>query len=497
MSAGDVAALQLLMVTAEDLRTLGVTSSVAQKILEATADVPTRAPAIAKKSRLFSPQYKWSRLEIQSPSVIPADEGKATQDLFIHPNAIVMVEIPAPPGAKDFDRRNPPGLVQLGELLRVGDVWKLTQLPQPLEGEGTITTTSVLMQPLLAGASEIAAPSPEMQKLIEELQKLDENPPKFDSAPAAQLASYNARRADLLMNLVSLANGPDEKAQFLKQCVDGLAAAVQTDTYPAGLKRIQDIETNLTRTQPKSAVLPYVAYRRITSQYAVDMKTASQQDQPKVQKAWLDALTAFVDDYPDAEDTPDAMWQLATAEEFASNQSAAIAWYQKLAKAKPGTLAADKAQGALRRIALQGKGFQLNGPALDGGPINTAQYRGKVLLVVYWATWSKLFTDDLPALRALYQQYKGKGFEVLGVCLDVPAGTPQQQKAQLTGYVRQSNIPWPQIYEPGGLDSPPAVQYGIIALPTMILIDKDGEVVSRQSSVDDLKQQLPKLLGAK
>src|SRR5581483_4858606 len=186
------------------------------------------------------------------------------------------------------------------------------------------------------------------------------------------------------------------------------------------------------------------------------------------------------------------MWQLATAEEFASNQTEAIKWYQKLAKEKNGSLPGNKAEGALRRIGMTGKQFRLTGASLEGGKIDTAAYRGKTLLVVYWATWSNLFTTDLPQIRALHQQYRNKGFEVVGVCLDIPSGTPAQQVATLKKFLQTSNVPWPEIYEPGGLDSPPAVQYGIIALPTYILIDKNGEVLSRQSSVQELKELLPK-----
>src|SRR5262249_12258494 len=151
---------------------------------------------------------------------------------------------------------------------------------------------------------------------------------------------------------------------------------------------------------------------------AVDMRTAAQADQSKVQKDWLESLSNFVKAWPDAEDGPDAMWQLATAEEFAGNQTEAVNWYKRLSKDKRGSLPAEKSEGALRRLNLKGQPFILNGPGLEGGQINTAAYKNRVLLVVYWATWSNLFTADLPQLRALHQQYKAKGFDVLGVCLD-------------------------------------------------------------------------------
>jgi hypothetical protein len=493
MTTGDLAGLQLLMVTDDDLKALGITPSVSQKILESTADAGTKATAILRKSKLLTQRTKWVRFDAQMPGSIPADEGKAAQDLQVYEAAMAVVELPGPAGKDPVT-----GLVQIGEMVRIGEIWKLTQVPLPIEGNDPITSSGVLMQPVLTSAGpDISLPSPELQKILTELQKLDEKPPQFGIATPAQLAAYNARRADLLYEAYKLAEGADEKVQFFKQYVDGLAAAVQTDAYPAGLARIEKAEAELEKSSPKSPVLPYVIYRRIMSRYSADMKTATQQQQQTVQTAWLESLSGFVKDYPDSEDVADAIWQLAVAEEFGGNQTAAINWYQRLAKDKRGTPPAEKATGALRRLNLKGQPFLLNGPDLAGGAVNTAAYRGKLLLVVYWASWSDLFKTDLPQLRLLHQQYRAKGFEIVGVCLDMPTGTRPQQVAEIQKYIQQNNIPWPQIFEPNGLDGGPAVQYGIIALPTMILVDmreQRNEVVSRQSSVSELKELLPKLL---
>ena len=64
-------------------------------------------------------------------------------------------------------------------------------------------------------------------------------------------------------------------------------------------------------------------------------------------------------------------------------------------------------------------------------------------------------------------------------------------------FLKQYRVPWPQVHEPGGLESPPAKTFGIISLPTMFLVGPDGKVVTRNPSVPDLKTQLPELLKAK
>ncbi len=488
MTTGDTSLMQTLMVTPADLQSLGVNSQLAAKILETAASAPSDMQAVMAKSKVMSPQSRWIRFDAQMPGVIPVDEGKSRSDLYVYENAMVVIETGAP-GSQ-------PALVQIGEMIRVGEVWKLTKVPTPIESNSTsITAGGVLMQPLLGDPATdlIAAPSPETQKLIEALQKLDQSQPQLGVAKPAELSAYNAQRADLLLRLMAMANSEEEKAQFLRQCVDGLAAAIQTDAYPEGLERLRTMEAEQ-RRNPRSTVLPYITYRRIMSEYSISMKSAEGEKQQQVQEDWLKSLANFIEVYPEADDAGDAMLQLAVAQEFGGKLKDATEWYARLAKDKSGSTAASKAEGAIRRLEMKGKPFALTGQGLTGGPINTASYRGKTLLVFYWATWCQPCQADLPALRALYQQYQSRGFEIVGVCLDIPAGTRPQQVAQLQQYLQSNRVTWPQIYEEGGLDSPPATHFGIISLPTMFLVDSKGVVVSRSSSVDELKTVLPQIL---
>ena len=108
--------------------------------------------------------------------------------------------------------------------------------------------------------------------------------------------------------------------------------------------------------------------------------------------------------------------------------------------------------------------------------------------MVYWATWCKPCTAELPTLQALFRQYRTRGFEVIGVNLD-------QDRTPVSGYLTQHRVTWPQLHEPGGLDSRPAREFGILSLPTMFLVDRQGTVVNAAATLDDLKTELPKLLG--
>ena len=92
----------------------------------------------------------------------------------------------------------------------------------------------------------------------------------------------------------------------------------------------------------------------------------------------------------------------------------------------------------------------------------------------------------MPALKELMTKY-GQSFTVLGVSLDTNA-------KDLNAYLAENRLPWPQIYEEGGLDSLPANQLGILTLPTMILVDQEGKVVNRNIAIADVEAEVKKLL---
>jgi len=106
-----------------------------------------------------------------------------------------------------------------------------------------------------------------------------------------------------------------------------------------------------------------------------------------------------------------------------------------------------------------------------------------VVAVVFWATWSTQFVSDVPVLRALYEQYGDRGFEIVGVNLD-------QQPSIVTDFTKQSRITWSNIYQPGGLDAPLAQQFGLVSVPTIFLIGRDGRVISNGLTINDLKAKL-------
>ena len=135
--------------------------------------------------------------------------------------------------------------------------------------------------------------------------------------------------------------------------------------------------------------------------------------------------------------------------------------------------------------------MSLSGPTLDGKTVSAADFGGKSLLVVYWMSLTEPDRRELADLLAVYDKHKGQGFEVLSVNLDPDRSTVE-------AYLKEQSLPWPVIFEEGGLDSRPANDLGIIATPTMILVSPEGKVVSHQiRKASEVEKYLEKPLASK
>ena len=108
---------------------------------------------------------------------------------------------------------------------------------------------------------------------------------------------------------------------------------------------------------------------------------------------------------------------------------------------------------------------------LDGKPISLGDYRGKVVLLDFWAVWCGPCLGEIPGIKAVYEKYHDKGFEVIGVSLDEDA-------AVLREFIKEKEVPWRQILDSEGFGGTFAKRYGIRSIPAPFLIDREGKVIS-------------------
>lgn len=122
-------------------------------------------------------------------------------------------------------------------------------------------------------------------------------------------------------------------------------------------------------------------------------------------------------------------------------------------------------------------------PDAQGKTVKLSEFKGKVVLIDFWASWCGPCRKAMPGLRKAYAANKAKGFEIYGISLD-------EDKADWKKAVAADKIAWTQVNEPGGWESRTAKAWNIEALPSAFLLDKQGKVIA----IDPTEAQLNDLL---
>ena len=138
---------------------------------------------------------------------------------------------------------------------------------------------------------------------------------------------------------------------------------------------------------------------------------------------------------------------------------------------------------------IEGKPLTIAGKTIDGTQFTSADWKGKVVLVDFWATWCGPCMAELPRVKKIYADFHPKGLEIIGVSCDNNAQDLTQFRA------KNPDAPWPQLFDPATAGwHPLATQYGVQGIPTMFLIDKKGVLrsVEARANMEDL---IPKLLA--
>jgi peroxiredoxin/predicted negative regulator of RcsB-dependent stress response len=129
-----------------------------------------------------------------------------------------------------------------------------------------------------------------------------------------------------------------------------------------------------------------------------------------------------------------------------------------------------KVQNDLKRLDKVGKlapSFTVED--IKGKTVRLDAYRGKYVLVDFWATWCAPCIGELPRLQAAYRAYRALGFEIIGVSLD-------ESKTAVVDFGKARNIPWPLVHNASG--SADLVEaFGVSSIPATYLIDPEGNII--------------------
>lgn len=116
---------------------------------------------------------------------------------------------------------------------------------------------------------------------------------------------------------------------------------------------------------------------------------------------------------------------------------------------------------------------------LAGQPLSVAAFKGKVVLVDFWATWCGPCVQELPNVISAYEKYHSLGFEIVGISLD-------QNKASLTAFIKSKKMTWPEFFDGKGWENKLAQKYEVHSIPASYLLDREGRIIARDLREDEL-----------
>ncbi len=450
-----------LLITEDEITQLGLGKEKAELLLQRVRDAKQQFQAWSAGQAVVTSQSEWTNFGADKPGIVPAGTDGSTADIVVYENAVALLE-------NDGQARQ----LLVGTLIQVGDGWRLVDLPRAVS-EGAIVDDSGVFFSASFSPRGAAAATPEntsgisaaMERLVTDLQEVDA---KLVSGEG-DLAALQARRADVLEKLVSAAADATERKTWIQQFADTVSAAAQTGEYPGGVQRLQEFSSKLATVEASKDEVAYVAFRTLTADHNQKMQQPDAEYE-KLQEQYLEDLTAYVKDYPTSKDSAEAMIQIALSAEFTGEAAEAARWYAQAAKDFSDTLPGRKADGALRRLNLAGKSFNIKGNTLDGRSFASESYLGGPVIYHCWASWCEGCKAEMRALKELQAKYAKNNLRIVGINLD--------NNAQLgVNFLKQNPFPWVHVHDEGGLDSALAVGYGVLTLPANFVVDKSGKVV--------------------
>ncbi|MEY2429886.1 MAG: hypothetical protein QOJ40_2771 [Verrucomicrobiota bacterium] len=185
------------------------------------------------------------------------------------------------------------------------------------------------------------------------------------------------------------------------------------------------------------------------------------------------------------------------------NEEEGVALINQLKRDFPETKPGKHADDVLESIKRQAEGKKIQRSLVPGSkfpdfeekdvagkPLSVANYKGKVVLIDFWATWCGPCVHELPNVIKTYEKHHGKGFEIIGVSLD-------QDEKKLANFTKDKNMTWQQYFDGKGWQNKLAAKYGVNSIPATYLLDGEGKIIGKGLRGEELEDAVDKALAKK
>lgn len=466
----DWSAYEPLLITDAELAELGAPARETARIKEIQKTAQKRFQQATEKLAHLNASTKWLHLETSSPSRMLAESTGMKGDVLMHYRALVLCDTAGKTDA-----------IQLGEIVQIGERWKLLDAPLTADSAQGSVFASTQTQEAPKDAN------PALTKLLEQLATLDKSAPTGASAAGVNKAvvDYHLKRADLIRQIYGHA-ADKEKEAWYRQMADSYSAASQASgpNDKSVQEKLNELAAHAAKAQPGSAIAAFVTYRALSADYArQSIGVAKVETMDALQKQYLSQLEKFVAAYPTAEETADALIEMGMMLDFQRKGADAKKWYGLCARNFAASKQGQKAAGALKRLGAVGQPWEppAGAAALAG---DGATLRGKPFVVCYWSA-SLTGPADFGRLKDLLakKEVAAKGVQLLAVNVDATRGEAEN-------FLRQNKPVGVHLHAGGGIDGPATQSYGLFILPSFFVVGADGKILAHAVDLGSLEAEI-------
>lgn len=176
-------------------------------------------------------------------------------------------------------------------------------------------------------------------------------------------------------------------------------------------------------------------------------------------------------------------------QEVFGDEETALQAFLLLKKDFPGTDTAEEAEARILslqfRMGVEFPDFEADD--IDGKPLSISQFKNKVILVDFWASWCGPCVAEMPHVVAAYKKHHDQGFEIIGISLD-------NSREDFMNFMKKNGMTWRQYFDGKGWQNELARKYAVNSIPATFLLGPDGKIIGKNLRGSALEEAVTEAL---